>query len=748
MQFSINKAKTAAIIITILMVTSITMMAIPVQAQEGAHGGTPEAPKWGPLPAGVTPDVTVITYAYLSARPSLIGIGQTALINIWTTPSASANVYATGYTVTMTKPDNTTVKYGPMNSYYADRTTWFEYVFDQVGTWKLQFNYPGDYYPAGNYTTPTSGAVANFTLSRWYMPSSTPYTTNVTVQSDMVPSWPPAPLPSQEYWTRPVNYMNREWWPLLGNYPWSGSGEGYPNWPADTNYYSGTQAAQYRYQPLVTGPNTCHIVWRRQDQISGLIGTVAGLDSFSTTASVPGLIYAGRCYQTRTLQLDNGSWVSCATCYDLRTGQLYYATPTTGPNPGVTPTLISYVKGTTGEVPEAEAALTWTISLMAFSGTFLYKINPLTGLVTTNVTTLGAGRFIDPYMINIQTNNTATGPRWINWTTAGTSTNFASRIMDNRTYNSTSIGTLCDWQTGVFGSISSISPSPNAPTGCRILGYSLQTGIMICNFTDTYVPYQTGTTSVDHGKIACLMQDGYVVAYDLLQGKRAWVSQQTYSAGEGGGYPWGIWGSYSSASYGGNYMVFLYDGIYAFNWETGKISWVYKAPSVAFETPYSGWTPFDTFSGGALIADGKMYQTNAEHTPSEPYTRSYGLNCINMTTGEGIWKIATPTLWSGGTSYTCADGYLTVGAQDGYMYVLGRGISTTTVSAPQTTVPQGTAVLIQGTVLDQSPGSPRRSVRIRRITSNLHGIPIHATTARRDFPQCHSARGSTKPACS
>jgi hypothetical protein len=50
-----------------------------------------------------------------------------------------------------------------------------------------------------------------------------------------------------------------------------------------------------------------------------------------------------------------------------------------------------------------------------------------------------------------------------------------------------------------------------------------------------------------------------------------------------------------------------------------------------------------------------------------------------------------------------ADGYTTAGAQDGYMYVFGRGKSATTVSAPQTTIAKGTDVLITGTVTDLSP---------------------------------------------
>jgi hypothetical protein len=53
-----------------------------------------------------------------------------------------------------------------------------------------------------------------------------------------------------------------------------------------------------------------------------------------------------------------------------------------------------------------------------------------------------------------------------------------------------------------------------------------------------------------------------------------------------------------------------------------------------------------------------------------------------------------------------ADGYLTAGSQDGYMYVFGKGKSATTIAAPETTVPLGTAVLIRGTVLDESPAQP------------------------------------------
>jgi hypothetical protein len=223
---------------------------------------------------------------------------------------------------------------------------------------------------------------------------------------------------------------------------------------------------------------------------------------------------------------------------------------------------------------------------------------------------------------------------------------------------------------------------------------------MTCNTTDDLVPYTTSQTIVDHGKIACLMQDGYVGCWDLQTGKRAWKSQQTYTTG---GYPWGIWGAYSSASYGGNLILCEYDGVYAWDWDTGKISWVYRDPCPAFETPYTtgNGTNVNPFNTGVSIADGMVFTYNTEHTPALPVERSWRFHCINATTGEGIWNITTPM-----SPGAMADGYTTAGAQDGYMYVFGRGKSATTVSAPQTTIAKGTAVLITGTVTDLSPAQP------------------------------------------
>jgi hypothetical protein len=54
-----------------------------------------------------------------------------------------------------------------------------------------------------------------------------------------------------------------------------------------------------------------------------------------------------------------------------------------------------------------------------------------------------------------------------------------------------------------------------------------------------------------------------------------------------------------------------------------------------------------------------------------------------------------------------ADGYLAFdNFYDGFMYVFGKGKSATTVTAAPKTIAKGSQVLIEGTILDMSPGQP------------------------------------------
>jgi hypothetical protein len=346
------------------------------------------------------------------------------------------------------------------------------------------------------------------------------------------------------------------------------------------------------------------------------------------------------------------------------------------------------------------------VSLVSI-GDNLVKIDPFSGAVTLNVTGMSGTLYHDPYVLSVQTVGNPYYPygggsppsyRLINWSIAGSTSNFADRVVSNITWPIGSLPTTTDFNTGVAVSVNGVTP-PTGTTevlGTQLIAYSLKTGQQLWNLTDSDIPYCNGMVSIaDHGKIAVLMLGkGYWKAWDLVTGQLAWTSQPM-------AYPWGTaaFGDYGQQSAYGLLYRESYDGVYAFNWTNGNIAWHFMAPSVPFETGYSGNY---SFNGGGIVADGKLYTYNTEHTATNPITRGWRLFCFNATTGEGIWNITGSM-----APMAVADGYLAASnGYDGYMYVFGKGQSATTIQAPLTAITQGQSLMLTGTVLDQSPGQP------------------------------------------
>jgi len=698
---------TAAIII-VLMTTSIGAIAIPAQAAlSGTPGGTPSTYEYSTAkPANGTtvtfgyPDVI----AYLSVSPNPIGIGQTMLVNLWITVAPAAERQYQHYTVTFTKPDGTKDAVGPMKSYEADGTAWFEYVVDQVGAWQAVFTFPGQFFPAGNYSNgvpfngPVSGIFGAPTYPDSYIEPATSQVVNFTVQSEPVMSWY-SPLPTG-VWTRPISLNNREWNVIAGNYPWdqmrlAGSMNGAPS-------YLG---------PYLTVSKTAHMVWYRQDAFPvGIIGAEAGNYGNKGSGQTPSLIFEGRCYQTRTVQWYNGSFLSCAICYDLRTGQIYYMNPTAAPFNGLTPTWIEYNLGTGAEVTGGGEINTVTASLKLISGNFMYVINPSTGAIANNITLGGltaTARYSD-WALFFQTNNTALftgtqGSAIIRWSTRGTSTNVTGRILSNVTnaeFRSLSTGGVdLVAMTNVVQTRFTIGNQG----GGRLTGYSLASGKMLWNVSTHDSSFNPGTNCADQGKYFDCYENGVVRAYDALTGKELWATHTDY--------PWGEFWTYNVASgpidpknpTKGVFIADSYAGTYAFDWDTGAIVWRSSHEAPPFETPYNvNGTAVYPGTGTPIIADGVMYVQSNEHTPTAPYERGFGTYCVNMTTGALIWKLDEPMVIGG-----AADGYSTMSDQyGGVMYVLGIGPSQTTVSAPGTAVALGQSVVLTGTVTDKSIAQP------------------------------------------
>ncbi len=727
----INKKATTIIAIVFLM-SSILVIANPIVSAVDTT-----KPFSGAMPSGLTANVTAKSTAYLSFRPNPIGLDQQFIVNIWVTPAPGAQRKFLDLTVTITKPDGSqdVIK---KDSYPDDGTAWFEYTADQVGTWKLKFDFPGTYLPAGRYLAGnmvTSGG-SNYAESVYMQPSSTAEQTLV-VQEAQVTSWPPAALPT-DYWTRPVPYENREWWPILGNYPWRGQTGG-PMWDElypNTNSYWMLKGRLDTFTPWVQGPNSAHVAWKRQSAIGGLIGgdygfetitTLFGGNSLGSDASssmgYPSVIFAGRAYEVINKPL-NGASNYVWRCYDLRTGEVYWeqVMPTTITQTmfgsmvaAVDPNVIEYAIGQNPGGGGDPTHIT-AVNLLYIGGQRLLKYGPFTGSLQGNYSIApltSATYYMNGYCLSVQDLGASAGAnryRLINWTTLGTLANLTTatgtRIASNISWPVSSLPTCIDFQAGVAATAGTIQQG-GIYTGMNAYGIRLSDGQVIWNVTrQGETPYSASCIVADHGKLAILTEQGYFVALNINTGAEVWKSDLF-------DYPWdepGFGGYDVQTAYGLLYRQ-AYSGVYAFDWETGDRAWKFEAPAEnPYETPYvdeNGTTVY-SWNIGARIADGKMYAYTTEHSATVPITRGWKLFCINATSGKEIWSTMLPGVMSKHTTSIgpISDGYLTVMSSDGYTYVYGKGKSETTVEAPMTQITSGQSVIIKGTVLDLSPGQP------------------------------------------
>ena len=703
-------SKIIAIALVLLMIL-VVVPAAPVKSQLEEHGGYTEGMPGGsiPLPAGVTPDLSYDTLSYISFRPNPIGVGQLLLVNVWLQPPIHvARYYNKAFQVTFTKPDGTQDVIGPLNSYYGDATNYFEYSVDQVGNWTVKFNFLGAYFPPGNYTSSAAFTINQTLVATqgiYYKPSSDgPY--SFTVTQEPAGRWPTVPYPT-DYWTRPASFEMRDWWPILGNYPGTGTVGGGPSWPADTNTYM----SNYQFTPYVQGPKSSHIVWKQARADGGLIGGNLGQLSYTNAGSSFNIIYNGRAYGTQAKPGSGTTTVTYWQCYDLRTGELLWERPLlTGES---APNLLSYVTRTIAAVPgDIASSRNHGVQLMSVSSGRLIQYDPWTGAVVLNISTspLTSATFYansesGPLFLSVQTIGSGANAKYrlINWTIIGDIAypdvvNKRMGVIGNISWPFSSLGSV-DYETGVAVGTSG-GPTPQSvgvTYSQNIVGTSITTGQILWNTTTDQTTglggFFSGSTQIaDHGKFAVRMNDGRWHCWDLLNGKELWQSEIS-------SHPWGIWGIYGESSAYGLLIYPQYDGVVAYNWTNGKIVWRYSYKAeYPYETVYSdAYYPF--YDSVLQIADGMMYTSNTEHTASQPATRGWSLHAINLTTGEGVWNI-TGSMVAG----PIADGYLTANNRnDGFLYVFGKGKSATTVAASPATNLKGQPVVIQGTVLDQSP---------------------------------------------
>lgn len=302
-----------------------------------------------------SPAWQIPTYAYITAAPSPIGVGQTAHVYMWltavyggaagaisggTTPAnpangstASAALLANNYrfknyNLTTIKPDGNTTSqiFGtisdPTSSQYVTITP------DQVGTWQFIFSFPGQVYGADG-----DGYEKSVLFGDTYLPS-TANTTLVVQQEPIQAAISSYPLPT-EYWARPIYGENTDWWQVSNNWL------GYNSPPVGG--WSSAGGYGWMYHPDAIGPLTSHIMWTRPLQFGGVVGgnqfTAGGSDPnsdaygvayFEGSSYAPRFFYPiimqGILYYTETASftgspISGGSSTGPTRAIDLRTGE-------------------------------------------------------------------------------------------------------------------------------------------------------------------------------------------------------------------------------------------------------------------------------------------------------------------------------------------------------------------------------------------------------------------------------------------
>jgi hypothetical protein len=664
-----------------------------------------------------TPPRTWPTYSYLSVSPNPVGVGQPVYLIMWMDKAhpLAQGIYGdrfTGYTVNVTKPDGSSQILGPFTA-DAISTAFTTYVPDQTGSYTLTFKFPAQVIKEVNnppaYQAYNHPDQINDTYAESYS-----NTVTLVVNNDLVPNWPDTPLPT-DYWTRPINALNRGWAQVAGD------------------WLNGAQNAN-SFNPYSTGPESAHVLWTRSLGLGGVTGDT-NQDAFylSTTASsgrpspiiLNGILYV----EDRASVNRNWGW----SAVDLYTGEtLYYNTALPYPSFG---SILHF------ETESAHGA--WGY-LWSTSGTTWMAIDPVTGnniYNITNVPSTGTSVYNpDGALLRYAISGTGANKRLTMWNSTAASSQLSATGDPTRPYaytgqyDGTKGYSLNVSIPDVAGSIFEVIENKWVVGGVagkqnltatelgHIWTLSLKVGEegkLLSNVTFTppkqsmdtseYYYYAAYSGTPSSGRMqGPFMYSNYGVfvfwegetrqfwGYSLATGQQIWGPTDPQDV-------WMFFGMDPTVAYGilytSRYSAQSPGGeIHAYNITTGQSIWKYSPGAKTYETLFT-----NTPTAISAIADGKIYTISQEHSPKTPLRRDAKITCLDAFTGEVIWEM--PNYMR--AQLAISSGYVIASnLYDNQWYAYGKGPSATTVIASPKISVYGSSVLIEGTVTDQSPGAP------------------------------------------
>ncbi|HEX9261124.1 MAG TPA: PQQ-binding-like beta-propeller repeat protein [Candidatus Bathyarchaeia archaeon] len=731
-----KNVKPTALAMLLTFTIALTLVALPADAQ--TTGGK--------------------TYPFINATPNPVQVGQETLLHIGISRSTILAYQGwEGLTVTVTKPNGSNSTLGPFKT---DSTggTGAVLVPDEVGTWYVQTNFPGQWF---NYSG--SDGRGGFVSYSVFLEASTSERLPVIVQADPLPIYPGAPLPT-EYWTRPIDTQAYDWSTISGS------------------WFDGSRRLP-QYMPYNDGPETAHVLWTKAETNGGLVG--GALDNSLALNSIffeigdayegkfaSRLILAGRLYYDKYASSDNTREM---VCVDLHTGKTLWSRTLVDnngqsvmtPAPGGTTTPARPIRGQLlyWKTYDMQGVFDY---LWVIVGSTWHAFDPSTGSWVYALTNVPSGTItygpmgeILVYTVNLQRgwmtlwNSTNVFAQYVSteygsmgfgqWRPQGkiidatgpiiapfmppTAAWNASGYMWNKTIPTAAVGSLSyvyPLDRAIFTDIISDRPGPTtrAISSIRIWALNLKVGnegqALFDKTWQTPASWLEGNTTAVFEAISPESTDGvYVVgARDLKQhygfstetGDFLWETDPEnylnwYGIGGIGGErpPMIAYGKFMTSGIGG--IVYAYDTV------TGERVWTYNATDPYGETLFTNnWWLYPIF-----VTDGKIYYGHLEHSPNSPFPRGAPFIALDVETGEEVFKVNgmfRQTLW-GGLGIIGDSIIATQDTYDNRIYAIGKGPTATTVSAPDVGINLGSSIVIKGTVMDISPGTADSALTMR-----------------------------------
>jgi outer membrane protein assembly factor BamB len=729
-----QKNKIMTILMALILMISMTMTTFSLPSTKGAS--------------------TMTTYAFIGATPNPNGVGQQTLFRFGITDQTASDLYSwTGITVTVTSPDGKITTLGPFKT---DSTggSWCYYTPTMTGNYTIQSHFPQQ----TNLATSTV-APANTTM----LASDSPIVTFV-VQQDPIPTYSGVPLPS-EYWARPINDQFLSW-PYIGG-----------NWLPASNVALTYNRIAIGNADAPQSPHILwtHSLEQAGGLVGGSMDPWSNstLDRMSAGDAYEGK-FLGSVIMLGNLYYPDTSSVGITRqyhCINLHTGETLWEKSLLNNLTLTRGQVFSWnsidLLGSYAYLWATGNAATRTmLGLPSTAGIFMCAFDPMTGNYMYTLYGLPSGSTV--YGPNgellIYTLNQANG-----WMTLWNSTSIPAL------YGSTEIGSMGfgQWMpegkvvnaTGLTGTTINSQPAASALTPLGLNGYQWNVtipkglpGSVISVLDDRIIGGVYNTTAVNlwaisrtkgtegqllfntvwsppstwsNGNVTIGWQatSDYSKNGVVILGVKELIQDYAFST-ETGQFVWStepestyidylMIGSSATSSrmvdavYNGRFYQGSYAGVlYCYDITNGKLLWTYNAVNPYAEgATWAQWPLYPMF-----IANGMIYITSTEHSGYEQsLPPGAPMICLNATDGTLIWRedgLFRGTHW-GGYPIIGDSIITTMNSYDQQIYALGKGPSATTVQAPMIGINAGNSLVVQGTVMDVSPGTSSTMLTLR-----------------------------------